>query len=252
MHGAGWKPRPTLHATDGSGIVFISDTVNGIVRGDVNGVLILSDGTRYRFASLFNPPAGSPPLNLIGGKKILAHAESITDRNGNLITITYPAANEVRYTDQLGRITKIQRNVPDPDNPSLTLAVLVTAPGYQGQNRYFKIKTAIMNQRYRTEINPTLPVINGDYDPMNWGLSWGTATRLFPKSHGLDAERIDQFAVLSDFILPDGRSIEFFYNEFGEVAEVRLPAGGKLQYDYQYVSTLPAGKSHWRGEIILY
>ncbi len=232
------------HASDGSGTVFISDTANGIVRGDLNGVLILSNGTRYRFASLYNPPPGSPALDLMGIVKILARATSITDHNGNLISITYPTGNEVRYTDQLGRVTKIQKGVPDPANPAVTLNVLVTFPGYQSQNRYFKVKSAVMNQRYRTGINPTLPVINGDYDPLGWGLSWGTATRLFPLSHGLDAERIDTQAVMSEFVLPDGRSIEFFYNEYGEVAEVRLPTGGKLQYDYQSVSALPAGKSH--------
>ncbi|HJP91218.1 MAG TPA: hypothetical protein VJ875_04630, partial [Pyrinomonadaceae bacterium] len=237
------------HATDGSGVVFISDSDNGIVRGDLNGVLILSDGTRYRFSSLYNPPAGSPPINLMGSGKFLARATSITDRNGNLITLTYPSANEVRYTDQLGRVTKIQKDVPDPDNPSVNLAFLITIPGYQGQNRYFKIKSVVMNQRYRPGINPTLPVINGDYDPMGWGLSWGTATRLFARSHGLDAEQIDQAMVMSELVLPDGRSIEFYYNEFGEVAEVWLPTGGKLQYDYQYVGTLPAGKSHI-GEVI--
>ncbi|HKY43278.1 MAG TPA: RHS repeat domain-containing protein, partial [Pyrinomonadaceae bacterium] len=237
------------HASDGSGIVFVSDTANGIVRGDLNGVLILSDGTRYRFASLYNPPSGSPPLNLMSVVKLLARSTSITDRNGNRISITYPSANEVHYTDQLGRITKIQKNAPDPANPSVTLAFLVTVPGYQGQNRYFKIKSAVMNQRYRPGINPTLPVINGDYDPLGWGLSWGTATRLFPFSHGLDAERIDVRTVMSELVLPDGRAIEFFYNEFGEVAEVRLPTGGKLQYDYQYVNTLPAGKSHI-GEVL--
>lgn len=237
------------HASDGSGIVFISDTTNGIVRGDLNGVLILGDGTRYRFASLYNPPAGSPPLDVMSTVKLLARGTSIVDRNGNMITITYPAANEVRYTDQLGRVTKIQKSVPDPDTPSINLAALVTVPGYQGQDRYFKIKSEVMNQRYRDGINPTTPVINGDYDPLGWGLSWGSATRLFPHSHGLDAERIDVQTVLSDFILPDGRAMQFFYNEFGEVAEVQLPTGGKLQYDYQYVSTLPAGKSHV-GEVI--
>ena len=206
-------------------LVFVSDTANGIVRGDVNGVLILSDGTRYRFASLYDPPSGSLPLNLMSVVKILARSTSITDRNGNRISITYPSPNEVHYTDQLGRATRIQKGVADPDNPSVTLAFLVTVPGYQGQNRYFKIKSAVMNQRYRPGINPTLPVINGDYDPLGWGLSWGTATRLFPFSHGGDAERIDVMSVMSEFVLPDGRAIEFFYNEFGEVAEVRLPTG---------------------------
>lgn len=135
------------HATDGSGAIFISDSANGIVRSDLSGVLILSDGTRYRFAGLYAPPPGSPPIDLWDTVKFLARGTSITDRNGNLITITYPAANEVRYTDQLGRVTKIQKGVLDPDNSSVNLALLVTVTGYQGQNRYFKIKSAVMNQR---------------------------------------------------------------------------------------------------------
>jgi RHS repeat-associated protein len=226
------------HATDGSGIVFISDNDNGVARGDVAGVLITADGTRYRFVNVSSGYGGS-----VGEIKSLGRGSSITDRSGNMITITYPTSNEVRYTDQLGRITKIQKNVADPNNPSVTLALLVTIPGYQGQNRYFKIKTAVMNSRYRSGISPTLPVINGDYDPLGWGLSWGTATRLFSLSHGLQAQRIDVNMVLSEFILPDGRALQFFYNQFGEVAEVQMPTGGKVQYDYQYEDALPAGKS---------
>jgi YD repeat-containing protein len=44
-------------------------------------------------------------------------------------------------------------------------------------------------------------------------------------------------------ILPDGRSLRFKYNLFGEVAEVLLPTGGKLQYDYASSSGLPSGNS---------
>jgi RHS repeat-associated protein len=226
------------HATDGSGLVFVSDAGADVTRGNLNGVLITSDGTRYRFINVSGGYGGG--VDLI---KNLGRAVLITDRNGNTVQISYPNGIEVDYTDQLGRITKVQKNVVDPQNSSVTLALLVTLPGYQGQTGYYKVKTALMNQIYRAGINPTLPVINGDYDPLGWGLSWGTATRLFALSHGLDAQRIDTAVVLSEFVLPDGRSVQFFYNEFGEVAEARLPTGGKLQYDYQYVSTLPAGKS---------
>jgi hypothetical protein len=226
------------HATDGSGAVFISDPGADVTRGNLNGVLVTADGTRYRFSSTSTGYGGS-----VDTIKNLARAASVTDRNGNLIAITYPNGNEVDYTDQLGRVTKIQKNIADPQNPSVTLALLVTVPGYQGTSRYFKVKTAVMNQRYRSGISPTLPVINGDYDPLGWGLSWGTATRLFPFSHGTYAERIDMAVVLSECVLPDGRSLQFFYNEFGEVAEVQMPTGGKVQYDYQYVTNLPAGKS---------
>src|SRR5262245_17515660 len=37
------------HATDGSGIIFIGDNDNGVVRGNLAGTVFLPNGTRYRF-----------------------------------------------------------------------------------------------------------------------------------------------------------------------------------------------------------
>jgi RHS repeat-associated protein len=207
------------HATDGSGAIFINDVDNGVglfPTPNLTGTVIFADGTRF-----------STTTN-----------GAIVDRNGNQITGTFNG-----YTDQLGRNISIQYGVADPDNPSVTLAVLITLPGYQGASRYYKIKTGIMNQNYRSDINPTLPVISGDWDPEGWGYNWGTATRLFAKSYGLFAQRIDDREVLTELVLPDGRSLKFRYNEFGEVAEVQLPTGAKIQYDYLYRSALPSGNS---------
>src|SRR5882672_3599586 len=67
------------HATDGSGIIFISDNANGVVNNDLAGTMITPDGMRYRFQ------------NAVGK---LGRCVSITDRNGNQITIN-------RYTDPL-------------------------------------------------------------------------------------------------------------------------------------------------------
>jgi len=229
------------HATDGSGTIFISDNANGVVKGDLNGVLITGDGTRYRFNMTYS---GTPmTLNMSVG----AYCDSITDRNGNQITISYPSSTETRFTDQLGRITKIQANAPDPANPSVMVPVLVTFPGYsgttQGQARYFKLKSGVMNQNYRSGINPVLPVINGDHDPQGNGYNVGTATRLFSQSDGAGTERIDNQTVYTELVLPDNRSLRFRYNEYGEVAEVELPTGGKVQYDYAYDGQLPSGNS---------
>jgi len=213
------------HATDGSGMIFVNDVDNGVANYNTSGVVITRDGTRYRF----------------GGSL----CTSITDRNGNKITIQYETQpTRVSYTDQLGRVTTIKQNVPDPDNPSITLAILVTFPGYQGTPRYYKIKRGIMNANYRSDSIPTLPVITGDWDPLSRGYGWpATATRLFVKSYGLYAYQIDDLNVLTELVLPDTRSLKFRYNSFGEVAEVILPTGGKIQYDYSYVSVLPSGNS---------
>jgi RHS repeat-associated protein len=209
------------HATDGSGTVFINDVYNGVAQGNVSGVAITSDGMRYHFSG-----------NL---------CDSITDRNGNKITFQY--TNGVEITDQLGRMTRIQQNVADPQNSGVTLALLVTLPGYNGQNRYYKVKSGIMNQHYRSDVNPTLPVITGDYDPLSYGYGWGSCTRLFNRSYGLYSQEIDDLDVLTELILPDNRSLHFNYNQFGEVAEVQMPTGGKVWYDYGYAGALPSGNS---------
>jgi RHS repeat-associated protein len=213
------------HATDGSGTIYISDIDNAGAQfyGNLSGVVITSDGTRYHFNG--------------------SRCDSITDRNGNKITITY--TNGVEITDQLGRITRIQQNVADPQNAGVTLALLVTLPGYNGQSRYYKIKSGVMSQNYRSDINPSLPVITGSYDPLSYGYSgwWGTPTRLFFHSYGLYAQRIDNMSVVNELILPDNRSLRLKYNEFGEVAEVQTPTGGKIWYDYDNIGGLPSGNS---------
>jgi YD repeat-containing protein len=197
------------HATDGSGTIYISDIDNAAAQrfGNLSGVVITAEGMRYHFG---------------GGL-----CDSITDRNGNKITIQ----NGTTITDQLGRVTTIQQNVADPQNPSVTLALLVTLPGYNGPH-YYKVKTGLMSANYRSDITPTLPVITGDYDPLAYNYGWGTATRLFPKSYGRYAQEIDNWTVPTQLILPDGRLLQFKYNQYGEVAEVQMPTSGKVWYDY--------------------
>lgn len=210
------------HATDGSGTIYISDIDNAAAQrfGNLSGVVITSEGMRYHFG---------------GGA-----CDSITDRNGNKITFQY--TNGITITDQLGRITTIQQNVADPQNPSVTLALLVTLPGFNGSH-YYKVKTGTMNQHYRSDINPTLPVITGDYDPLGYNYGWGTATRLFNHSYGKYAQEIDIWEVPTELILPDTRSLHFSYNEYGEVAEIQMPTGGKVWYDYDGLNTFPSGNS---------
>ena len=237
--GDGYRGR-RWHATDGSGLIFITDVDNGIVIGNWSGVAIAADGTRYRFIQ--PPPYPTQPLIITYNSGMLT-CSSITDRNGNLIQIS-SGANSTSFTDQLGRVTTIQKNVPDPADPGVTLALLITLPGYQGAPRYLKARTGIMNQHYRAGIAPVLPVINGDFAPIGGVLGWpGPHTSLFPYSYGSEAERIDTKEVLTEIILPDNRSLSFRYNQFGEIAEVTLPTGGKVQYDYTYVNTLPSGNS---------
>ena len=226
---------PRWHAADGSGIIYVADSNNGPVQGFLAGVVITSDGTRYRFED-----GQGVPFGVTG----LARCHSITDRNGNRITIT-SANSEVHYTDQLGRVTKMQRGAPDPANPSVNVDLLVTLPGYDGQPRYYKVKFGMMNEHYRAGISPGLPIGTGtkdsDITPHGYD-NFPLGTKLFPNSWGKYLQVIDSHTVVTELVIPDGRSLQFKYNEYGEVAEVQLPTGGKVQYDYG-PATLPSGNT---------
>jgi hypothetical protein len=134
------------HATDGSGVIFISDNANGVVNNDLTGTLITPDGMRYRFQNA-------------GG--YWGRCVSITDRNGNQITINRytdplnPAHITTDYTDQLGRTVKVEANVADPANPSVTLALLVTIKGYLATTQYYKVKTDFLSNNIRADFGYT-------------------------------------------------------------------------------------------------
>jgi len=58
------------HATDGSGIVFMSDVDNGVALGSLAGTLITGDGMRYRFTTM-GVPAAYASKNWGNGAKFL-------------------------------------------------------------------------------------------------------------------------------------------------------------------------------------
>ncbi len=231
------------HATDGSGAIFISDNDNGVVNGDLVGTLVTSDGTRYRFQNTVQ--FGGPGVGL-------ARCVSITDRNGNQIFINHfvnaSSHVETDYTDQLGRIVTVEESAADPANPSITLALLVTLKGYQNTPQYYKVRTDFLSNHIRSDFNYNQqPILTGYKD--RYGYCYGgspppTANYLFPTSYCQNQERIDNQPQVTEVDLPDGRSLRFNYNLFGEMAEVLLPTGGKLQYDYAgFISGFPAGNT---------
>jgi RHS repeat-associated protein len=241
------QPRgATWHATDGSATVFVSDQGSvGVSGGDLSGTIITGDGMRYHFINI-TYQSGSGLYYAAESISNLARCDSVTDRNGNTITISYPSGKEVDFTDQLGRMTSIVKNATDPSNPAVKDAMLVTIPGYQGTPRYYKVITDMMSNHYRSDIAPTLPVIVSDFAPLAFEdvLQYpASATRLFPHSDGVFNEEMDMMNVVSQVVLPDSRTLNFAYNEYGEVADVQLPTGGEVQYDYDFRSALPAGNT---------
>lgn len=219
------------HATDGSGLIFISNDANGVVNGVLNGVVITADGMRYSFTSINPSPSGEG----VG----LARCTSMTDRNGNKVEITYPSGSEVRYTDQLGRVTTVVRQSNQ--------LIVVTVPGYEGQTHAYKIKLGPMSQHFRSDEDPGagVDVITGDLDAELLGRYDHPLphVELFPNSWGAFKQVINGRDVVSELELPDGRSLHFKYNKYGEVAEVVMPTGGKVEYDYAPAGSLPAGNT---------
>jgi len=198
------------HATDGSGAIFIYDNSTS-----QSGVLITGDGTHYRFDGMFGP------------------AVSATDRNGNQITVTHPNGTTV-YTDQLGRTVTIANGA-------------VTFQGYQGTTRTYQLHVDTVGNLIRSDLNYNgLPILTGYADAFGncyQGSQPPAANYLFPSSYCRQQQRIDTEGQLSQLDLPDGRSLSFKYNLYGEVAEVTLPTGAKLQYDYSASYGLPSGNT---------
>ena len=231
------------HATDGSGTIFVSDTAsNGVSYGDLSGTIITADGMRYHFTNWDYPGTIQDTRQI----HYLARCDLMTDRNGNFVQISYPNnLKTIQFTDQLGRITTVQKNANDPDNPSgPKLPLLVTLPGYDGQPRYYRVLTDTMNLHYRSDQVPGsgVAVIVGDHSPGLFDYTWqGPHISLFSSSEGLFDVEIDNQTVVTQLVLPDGRTLNFSYNQFGEVAEVQLFTGAKIQYDYRF-ATLPAGE----------
>ena len=231
------------HATDGSGTIFVSDSgSNGVSYGDLSGTIITADGMRYHFVNR-DYPGGIQNTQQI---HFLARCDMITDRNGNFVQISYSnGLKTIQFTDQLGRVTIVKKNAADPDNPGgPTLPLLVTLPGYQGQPRYYKVRTDTMNLHYRSDQNPGsgVAVIVGDRSPGFFDYTWqGPHISLFPSSEGLFDVEIDTQTVVTQLVLPDGRTLNFEYNQYGEVARIQLPTGASIECDYATAAQLPSG-----------
>src|SRR5205814_3302169 len=143
-------------------------------------------------------------------------ASSITDRNGNQITINRsynPNTNHytTEYIDQAGRPTTIEQPATDPANASVTLAALVTIKGYQGTPRYYKIKTDAVGNHIRADFNYNhQPIITGANDPFGFCYQGGqppAANYIFPDSYCQHQWRVDNRHEISEVQLPNNRSV---------------------------------------------
>ncbi len=158
----------------------------------ISGYLLLRDGSRQRFNQ-----------NRISW---------IRDRNGNRLTFTYVDGTSpvTIITDSLNRQVMAERDVTDA---TYGLCDRITYKGFGGAARTVHVtKTSLSNAlrsgftlKYYSELFPTL---NGS------GYGYFNPT------------------VVNSVRLPNGKSYQFAYNSYGELARVALPTGGAIEYDW--------------------
>ena len=223
------------HSTDGSAISYVTDAANGVVAGLLAGYVYLVDGTRLQMEG----------VRLQGETKdSSARCKRIVDPDGNYIDFAYNSGN-VTYTDQLGRQVRLNTN---PITGTKDFKITIT--GYGMADREIIISRDWLMPLDNTGAAPNLrpdfqsirrPVVSGDYQALHCSLGEqehalflpGQHTDLFPSSD-IDSGFINMgdVEVVTRLNLLDGRHFKFRYNQFGEVAEIEYPAGGRTEIDY--------------------
>jgi len=182
------------YSTDGSAMTFISDapisdeTFFAITRP--SGNLMMKDGTKYRIDE--------------------GRVTSIRDRNGNVITFSYPGGwGEIVITDPLKRVIEVKR-------AQSFIGLTITFKGFQSANRTISLVT---------DLESTL---RPDFSSLH------TNASAFPEISNLQfpADSVGTVGPYNRIILPDNRQYRIWHNNYGEVARLDLPTGGRIEYDY--------------------
>jgi RHS repeat-associated protein len=188
-------------STDGSAATFVSiSTIYDCMyyagcSGGVNGWLFFPNGLRYTINN--------------------GDVSEIRDRNGNEVTFCEPGwsgCSGFSATDPLGRTT----NITYATFPNGTTAAsdTIAFTGFAGTPRSISVNYG----QLQSYLAP--------------GQNVQTYGCLFPELTNGSTQTPFNPYVTSSIGLPDGRSYSFLYNSYGEVAQVTLPTGGAIQYQY--------------------
>jgi RHS repeat-associated protein len=195
-------------AIDGSGMTFVSD--EDIF--DYPGADFYSIG-----ANLFRP---SGLLKMKDGTTYViknAYVTRIRDRNGNELKLTYahdppqvPGDVLLKVTDSMNREVNFEYGVNDGSYGTCDRIVF---KGFNGAPRIIRITHTNLASALRPDFTlktipqlfPEMPNAAGSFNPSVTASVW----------------------------LPDGvRRYSLLYNDYGEVAQVTLPTGAVIKYDY--------------------
>jgi len=184
---------------DGSSATFIADTdIFDSLDGETpwnnpSGYLLLRDGTRFRIDD---------------------HGRCVwmRDSNGNKVSFSYSADGLPRLTgitDSLGRQVSINHIYIN----GKIIERKIDFKGFGGAMRTIRIQYTNLGNALRS------------------GFFLRTEQDLFPQLNGSSAQ-LNNRQVVSSITLPNNQQYNFYYNSYAELARVRLPAGGAIEYDY--------------------
>ena len=201
---------------DGSAVTFISDVDiydNRLGSGPEyryfpSGVLKLHDGTRYRIDR--------------------GVVTTLTDRNGNQIFYEYyPPVTPItelpvgsfpakvkKITDSLGR--QVQFTYDNSTGVATERYDEISYTGYANQPRTIRVYYA----RLEHVLRPNESV--------------QTYCQLKVDCESLYSDFVANPLVVSSVVLPTGRSYQFSYNRYAELARYDLPTGGAVEFDYDW------------------
>ncbi len=133
----------------------------------------------------------------------------IRDRNGNLLTLTYENSRVRTVVDSIGRGISVQ------------YASNTTTVQELGTGRSFTLTYDTLDHLLRP------------------GYSMQTPEQLFPTLYSAPLSPITLYRepFLASIQYPNGQTMTFKYNSYGEVARIKLPTGGAFEYDWQNVGT---------------
>lgn len=134
----------------------------------------------------------------------------ITDRNGNFVTIRYIGStnNPYEVEDSLGMIIQIHHDVQDPTYGRVD-RILYTGAAGQGRTIYVERTWSAAAMPIRPGLTTPSPLFQ------NAGPGFNNFDRLLKKIR-----------------MADGRTYEFQYTPYGELARMVLPTGGAVEYDH--------------------
>ena len=193
---------------------------------DGSGVIFISDNTIFDKTTIPTGTVGSWNLIVSGylllrdGTRYRIDSGSVSwirDRNGNLV---------YSQTDAINRQITMT-TLPDGSDQ-------ITYRGYQGTVRTITITNTLLQNALRA------------------GYSLQTHPQLFPELNGAANLGTYNPSVISSVILPDGRSYQFRYNSYGELARVVLPTGGAIEYDMTAGSGVIEGSGSYGVEYQIY